>query len=236
MVLRTTVAFRVCATVAGAVAMAVVYGVDDGALIAVLMLVMGIPVLTVAPDCATPAPVRAALMPDRRGRRDRGGDRLRRHRGRGEFGADTTKRSRALCCWPSRACSPASRPGASSVMSCTTYLEAATPSRGARLPGAAGASLAAKRTLIGLRGQHALVLGEFGPLPMPTLIVCGARDRMLPSRHADAGAARLARGEVVIIPNCGHLPHIEQAGDFVSVVSAFLAQAAEDRNRHPDSE
>ncbi len=48
MVLRTTVAFRVCATVAGAVAMALVYGVDDGALIAVLMLLMGIPVLTVA--------------------------------------------------------------------------------------------------------------------------------------------------------------------------------------------
>ncbi len=48
MVLRTTVAFRVCATIAGAVAMALVYGVDDGALIAVLMLVMGIPVPTVA--------------------------------------------------------------------------------------------------------------------------------------------------------------------------------------------
>ncbi len=71
---------------------------------------------------------------------------------------------------------------------------------------------------------------------MPTLIVWGARDRVLPSRHADAAPARIPRALVVIIPDCGHLPHIEQPGDFVSVVAPFLVQAGEDKNSRPDSE
>ena len=100
----------------------------------------------------------------------------------------------------------------------------------ARRRGAIAASLAAKRTVIGVRGQHALVLGDLGRLPMPTLIVWGARDRLLPARHAHAGAARLARGQVAIIPDCGHLPHIERPADFVDIVNRFLSQAVEETN------
>lgn len=55
----------------------------------------------------------------------------------------------------------------------------------------------------------------------PTLIVCGAKDRMLREGHSRALAERMPRATYVEIPNAGHYPYLEQPEAFFEVVSDF---------------
>jgi 4,5:9,10-diseco-3-hydroxy-5,9,17-trioxoandrosta-1(10),2-diene-4-oate hydrolase len=57
---------------------------------------------------------------------------------------------------------------------------------------------------------------------MPTLIVWGTEDRVIPSWHATAAVTRLERGTLRLVPGCGHLPHVEKAKQFVSILDEFL--------------
>ena len=47
---------------------------------------------------------------------------------------------------------------------------------------------------------------------------------VIPSYHATAAAARLKNCQVVKIPDCGHLPQVEQPQAFVAALSQFLAE------------
>lgn len=44
----------------------------------------------------------------------------------------------------------------------------------------------------------------------PTLVVTGADDAMVPPSCAEAMAAAISGAELAVIPDCGHLPPIEQ--------------------------
>ena len=60
-------------------------------------------------------------------------------------------------------------------------------------------------------------------LTMPTLVVWGASDGLIPTAYAHAFAASLPNSQVAILNGAGHLPMFEQREAFVSTVSGFLA-------------
>ena len=67
-----------------------------------------------------------------------------------------------------------------------------------------------------------MLLDELPRLQMPTLIVWGTEDRVLPYWQAQDTLTRLKKGSLELIPNCGHLPHVEQPERFVSILDGFL--------------
>jgi len=61
-------------------------------------------------------------------------------------------------------------------------------------------------------------------LTMPTLVVWGAYDNVLPAFQAQAAVDRLPRGRLSLFPDCGHLPHVEHADRFAAVLSEWLTE------------
>jgi pimeloyl-ACP methyl ester carboxylesterase len=57
---------------------------------------------------------------------------------------------------------------------------------------------------------------------VPSLLIWGSDDRLLPSAYASAWEERLPGLQTRIIPNCGHLPHIEQPAETADCVLRFL--------------
>ena len=57
---------------------------------------------------------------------------------------------------------------------------------------------------------------------MPTLVVWGASDGLIPTAYAHAFASALPHAELAILNGAGHLPMFEQRVEFVNAVSAFL--------------
>lgn len=57
----------------------------------------------------------------------------------------------------------------------------------------------------------------------PTLVVWGENDRLIPVAYADEFGRRIAGSQVVIVPDCGHVPQVEQCGITTTAVRAFLA-------------
>jgi pimeloyl-ACP methyl ester carboxylesterase len=62
---------------------------------------------------------------------------------------------------------------------------------------------------------------------LPSLIVWGAEDRILPPAHALAFQDALPQSELEIIPACGHLPHVENKDAFVARLSSFIQGAGQ---------
>jgi pimeloyl-ACP methyl ester carboxylesterase len=56
----------------------------------------------------------------------------------------------------------------------------------------------------------------------PTLVVHGASDGLVPLAHAEALAALVPGARLAVVPEAGHLPHLERPEAFVDVVEAFL--------------
>jgi len=76
---------------------------------------------------------------------------------------------------------------------------------------------AARRDLLGYT-----LLGEAERLTMPTLVIWGERDRLLPSTEVPRWAKRLPRGELEVIPACGHMSIIENPEAVVRRIQSFL--------------
>src|ERR1035437_4646375 len=88
-----------------------------------------------------------------------------------------------------------------------------------------GAFLAATRGVIDPGGQ---TVSAHDPLPMgieiPTLIVWGTRDRMIPAWHATAGHQAIADSRVVLFEGAGHFPHLDEPERFDQVLGDFMAR------------
>lgn len=69
-----------------------------------------------------------------------------------------------------------------------------------------------------------MLLDRLPRLTMPTLVVWGERDRVLPASQARVALARLPKGSIEIIPDCGHLPHVEWPDRFVEALGRFLRE------------
>ncbi len=63
---------------------------------------------------------------------------------------------------------------------------------------------------------------ELPRIELPTLVIHGQEDQLIPADEARAAAEALPQGELVLIPGAGHLPNLEQPGLFNDAVRIFL--------------
>jgi len=66
-------------------------------------------------------------------------------------------------------------------------------------------------------------------IAVPTLVLWGAEDKVLPARYAETWQREVAGAEVEIIAGCGHLLHVEQAQRVADKVLAFTDRKARGR-------
>lgn len=92
----------------------------------------------------------------------------------------------------------------------------------ATLPHHLRTSLAALRAQVGAFGQRWVLLDALDRIRVPTLVLWGAQDAVVPVSQARAAVARLAQGQLVVVPRCGHVPHLERPEEFLAAVEAFV--------------
>jgi pimeloyl-ACP methyl ester carboxylesterase len=61
---------------------------------------------------------------------------------------------------------------------------------------------------------------------VPTLLVWGDDDKLVPLPHGPAYAALIPGARLHVIEQCGHVPHVERAEEFVKTVVDFIGSAA----------
>lgn len=66
------------------------------------------------------------------------------------------------------------------------------------------------------------VRGQLSRVTAPTLLVSGREDRIVSAAHAQTAAAELPNGHFLLIPQCGHAPHMERAWLINRLVVHFL--------------
>jgi pimeloyl-ACP methyl ester carboxylesterase len=59
-------------------------------------------------------------------------------------------------------------------------------------------------------------------IKVPTLLVWGDHDRLFPKEYALAYQRLIPGAKVVIIPDCGHLPHVEKGDEFAAELTTFI--------------
>jgi pimeloyl-ACP methyl ester carboxylesterase len=64
-------------------------------------------------------------------------------------------------------------------------------------------------------------------ITQPSLVITGDDDRIVPTEQSVRLAQELPRAELVVIPDCGHLPHEECPGPFLDAVRGFLGELGE---------
>jgi pimeloyl-ACP methyl ester carboxylesterase len=62
-------------------------------------------------------------------------------------------------------------------------------------------------------------------IKLPTLILWGAEDRVLPPAYAAAYNQAIAFSRQIVLPACGHLPHRERPAETAAAITKFLAEA-----------
>lgn len=61
------------------------------------------------------------------------------------------------------------------------------------------------------------------PIQIPTLVVWGTRDRMIPAWHATTAHEAMAGSRVVLFVGAGHFPHLDEPERFAEVLGDFMA-------------
>jgi pimeloyl-ACP methyl ester carboxylesterase len=59
-------------------------------------------------------------------------------------------------------------------------------------------------------------------IDVPTLLLWGANDRMFPMEYAFAYQQLIPGAQAVVIPECGHVPHLEKPDAFVRELVGFI--------------
>lgn len=70
--------------------------------------------------------------------------------------------------------------------------------------------------------RERLTAERLQPLTLPTLIMWGADDNLVPAAHADKYAAALPHADKIVYSNIGHLPQEEHAVTSIADVRAFM--------------
>ena len=92
----------------------------------------------------------------------------------------------------------------------------------AQLPGFTEATMAALRAQVDLGGQREVLVDQLPHLRIPTIVVWGERDRVFPYSQGQKAASRLQQGSLELVPDCGHLPHVERPDRFAAILGEFL--------------
>jgi len=61
-------------------------------------------------------------------------------------------------------------------------------------------------------------------IDVPVKIIWGKEDRILPAAFADHYRKLFPKADIEIVPDCGHLPHVERAGRFCDSVVRFACK------------
>jgi pimeloyl-ACP methyl ester carboxylesterase len=59
-------------------------------------------------------------------------------------------------------------------------------------------------------------------IDVPTLLIWGDHDRLFPKEYALAYQRHIPGAKLVVVPQCGHVPHIEKPDTVVTEIEAFL--------------
>jgi len=68
------------------------------------------------------------------------------------------------------------------------------------------------------------VMDRLEKIRVPTLVVCGADDRMTPPRYSEHLASSIKRAELVIVPDAGHMVMLERPKVVASVLASFIKE------------
>jgi len=98
--------------------------------------------------------------------------------------------------------------------------------RMAQMSGFLEATLSSLRDQLNVFGQYQVLLDSLPQLQMPTLVVWGTDDLIFPKEQAQDAVSRLQQGQLALIPDCGHLPHVERPELFSAALSQFLTGVA----------
>jgi len=87
------------------------------------------------------------------------------------------------------------------------------------------------RTAIDWRGQHITMLDRcYLACDIPTLLVWGAHDAIVPFAHARAAHAAMPGSRLEVFQTAGHYPHHAEPAHFVRVLRDFIASTAPSRH------
>jgi pimeloyl-ACP methyl ester carboxylesterase len=96
-----------------------------------------------------------------------------------------------------------------------------------RTPGLRENTLKIAREGVDLRGQREEMFRSLhrglGGTDVPTLIVWGSRDVVVPLSHAYTAQRLISKSEVSVMERCGHVPQVERPEEFNGLVQGFLA-------------
>ena len=71
---------------------------------------------------------------------------------------------------------------------------------------------------------------------LPTLIIWGERDEIIPVSHAYVAHEAIPGSRLVVLEGVGHFPHLEAPAEFLEVLTDFLVStdpaAGESPSRH----
>jgi pimeloyl-ACP methyl ester carboxylesterase len=96
----------------------------------------------------------------------------------------------------------------------------------ARSPGYLEAHVTALRGQVYPGGQREVLVDQLPSLRIRTLVVWGERDRVFPESQARDATSRLREGSLALIPDCGHMPHVECPDLFLTAFDEFLGGRA----------
>jgi pimeloyl-ACP methyl ester carboxylesterase len=85
------------------------------------------------------------------------------------------------------------------------------------------------RTMTNLRGQSNVLQDQLHQLSMPTLVVWGARDIIVPTHHAYSAAKAIPDCQLHIFQDCGHSAYKQRVPEFSQVVIKFLRWSLQPR-------
>ena len=73
-------------------------------------------------------------------------------------------------------------------------------------------------------GKHGLAAEDLARIEQPVLILWGESDGILPASSVEWFRKHLRNGTVEIVPECGHLPQMEQRALVLARIRRFLVE------------
>jgi pimeloyl-ACP methyl ester carboxylesterase len=86
------------------------------------------------------------------------------------------------------------------------------------------ALLGALRNHVNIKGQQTILIDHLSKIKMPTLIIWGGNDRVIPLSHAKEAMKHLPNARLEVISDCGHMPHVERPSATAAVLNQFLIE------------
>jgi pimeloyl-ACP methyl ester carboxylesterase len=84
--------------------------------------------------------------------------------------------------------------------------------------------LEALRNHVNMKGQQTILIDQLSEIKMPTLVIWGGNDRVIPLSHAKEAMKHLPNARLEVISDCGHMPQVERPSATAAVLNQFLME------------